>query len=115
VCALRIGISWTSSPSTRMVTGVDLNNGGSLEGLLAGLAETIARAGPEIRIIPGLGPIVGRAAVVAQRDMVLAMRDRMAKLVSQGRSFEEVIAEKPIASFDAQVPESAETAERFIW
>jgi hypothetical protein len=64
-----------------MVTGVDLNNGGSLEGLLAGLAETIARAGPEIRIIPGLGPIVGRAAVVAQRDMVLAVRDRVAKLV----------------------------------
>jgi hypothetical protein len=48
------------SPSTRMVTGVDLNNGSSLEGLLAGLAETIARAGRETRIIPGHGPIVGR-------------------------------------------------------
>ncbi len=94
---------------------VDLNNGGSLEGLLAGLAETIARAGPTTRIIPGHGPIVGREALVAQRDMVLAVRDRVAALVSQGKSLEEVIAAKPTASFDAQVPQSSETAERFIW
>jgi cyclase len=94
---------------------VDLNNGGSLEGLLAGLAETIARAGPKTRIIPGHGPIVGRAALLAQRDMVLAVRDRVATLVSQGKSLEEVIAAKPTASFDAQVPQSAESTERFIW
>jgi glyoxylase-like metal-dependent hydrolase (beta-lactamase superfamily II) len=94
---------------------VDLNNGGSLEGLLAGLAETIARAGPKTRIIPGHGPIVDRAALVAQRDMVLVVRDRVAALISEGKSLEEVIAAKPTASFDAQVPQSAETAEQFIW
>jgi glyoxylase-like metal-dependent hydrolase (beta-lactamase superfamily II) len=93
---------------------VDLNNGGSLEGLLAGLAETIARAGPQTKIIPGHGPIVGRAALIAQRDMVLAVRDRVAALVSQGKSLQEVIAAKPTATFDAQVPQSAETAERFV-
>jgi cyclase len=94
---------------------VDLNNGGSLKGLLAGLDETIARSGPKTKIIPGHGPIVGRAALVAQRDMVLAVRDRVAALVSQGKSLEEVIAAKPTASFDAKVPQSAETAGRFIW
>ena len=49
---------------------VDLTNGGSLKGLLAALDDTIARAGPTTRIIPGHGPIVGRAALIAQRDMV---------------------------------------------
>jgi cyclase len=93
---------------------VDLNNGGSLEGLLAGLAETIARAGPKTKIIPGHGPIVGRTALIAQRDMVLAMRDRVAVLISAGKSLEEVIAARPAASFDAQVPQSAETADQFI-
>jgi glyoxylase-like metal-dependent hydrolase (beta-lactamase superfamily II) len=62
---------------------VDLSNGGSLKGLLAALDETIALAGPKTRIIPGHGPIVGRAALVAQRDMVLAVRERVAALVSQ--------------------------------
>jgi hypothetical protein len=35
-------------------------------------------------------------------------------LVSQGKSLEQVIAAKPTASFDTQVPQSAQTAERFI-
>jgi glyoxylase-like metal-dependent hydrolase (beta-lactamase superfamily II) len=50
-----------------------------------------------------------------QRDMVLAVRDRVSALVSQGKSLQEVIAAKPTAAFDAQVSQSAETAERFIW
>jgi len=93
---------------------VDLNNGGSLAGLLAGLGETIGRAGPATRIIPGHGPIVDRAALIAQRDLVLAVRDRVAALVAQGKTLEGVIAAKPTASFDAQVPQSAQSAERFI-
>lgn len=94
---------------------VDLNNGGSLAGLLAGLGETIGRTGPKTKIIPGHGPIADRAALIAQRDMVLEVRDRVAALISQGKSLEEVNAAKPTASFDAQVPEGAHTAERFIW
>lgn len=93
---------------------VDLTNGGSLVGLLAGLGETIGLAGPMTKIIPGHGPIVDRTALIAQRDMVIAVRDRVAALVSQGKSLEEVIAAKPTASFDAQVPQSDQTAERFV-
>jgi cyclase len=92
----------------------DLYNGGSLTGLLAGLDDTIGRAGPKTKIIPGHGPVTDRAALIAQRDLVLAVRDRVARLVSQGKSLEEVIAAKPTASFDAQVPQSAQTTERFI-
>jgi hypothetical protein len=49
--------------------------------------------------------------------MVLAVRARVAALISQGKSPEEVIAAKPTASFDAQVPvpQGTETAEQFIW
>ena len=94
---------------------VDLNNGGSLKGLLAALDATIARAGPKTKIIPGHGPVVGRDALIKHRDMVLAVRDRVSALVSQGKSLEEVIAAKPTAAFDSQVPQSTETAERFIW
>jgi glyoxylase-like metal-dependent hydrolase (beta-lactamase superfamily II) len=93
---------------------VDLNNGGSLAGLLAGLGETIGRAGPTTKIIPGHGPVTDRAALIAQRDMVLAVRDRVAALILQGKSLDDVISAKPTAPFDTQVPQSAETAERFI-
>lgn len=93
---------------------VDRNNGGTLAGLLAGLDDTIKRAGPNTKVIPGHGPIVDRTALIAQREMVIAVRDRVETLVSQGKSLDEVIAAKPTASFDAQVPQSAQTAERFV-
>ena len=92
----------------------DLANGGSLSGLLAGLGETIGRAGPTTKIIPGHGPMVDRSALIANRDMVLAVRDRVAGLISQGKSVDEVIAAKPTAPYDATVPQGAQTAERFL-
>jgi cyclase len=93
---------------------VDLTNGGTLEGLLAGLGETIGLAGPKTKIIPGHGAIVDRNAVIAQRDLVLAMRDKLRPLVARGMSVEEVLAAKLTADSEATVPQGAQTAEQFV-
>ncbi len=93
---------------------VDLINGGSLKGLIEGLAATIERAGPNTRIIPGHGPITNRQNLIAHRDLLLAVRDKVAALVAQGKSVDEVIAAKPTAEFDAQVPQGAQNVERFL-
>jgi cyclase len=93
---------------------VDLKNGGSLQGLLDGLGATIGRAGPHTKIIPGHGPVTDRNGLIAQRDLVLAVRDRVAALVAQGKTLEEVIAAGPTADFDAQVPQGTQSSERFL-
>lgn len=93
---------------------VGLNNGGSLHGIIEGLGETIGLAGPNTKIIPGHGPIVDRAAVIAQRDTLLAVRDQAKTLVTQGKTLDEVIAAKPTAEFDARIQEGPQTSERFI-
>lgn len=93
---------------------VDIFRGGTLEGLLAGLAETIALAGPDTKIIPGHGPIVDRKAVIAQRDLVLAVRDRMLPLIAKGMTVDQVVAAKLTADTDIATPERAETAEEFV-
>jgi cyclase len=93
---------------------VDLNNGGSLKGILEGLGATIGRAGPHTRIIPGHGPITDRNGLIATRDLILAVRDKVAALIAQGKTLDEVIAAKPTADFDAQVPQGAQSADRFI-
>lgn len=93
---------------------VDLKSGGSLSGILDGLGATIGRAGPNTKIIPGHGPIADRNAVIAQRDMILNVRDKVAALLAQNKSLQEIIAAKPTAEFDAQVPRSAQTAEEFV-
>jgi len=93
---------------------IDRANGGSLPGMLDGLGQVIGLAGPRTRIIPGHGEIVDRAAVIAHRDMILAIRDRVAELVKQGKSQQEVLAAHPTADYDAKVPQAAQTSDRFV-
>ena len=93
---------------------VDRANGGSLQGLIDGLGTVIAHAGPNTKIIPGHGPTVGRNAVTAHRDMALTVRDRVARLVDQGKTENDVVAAKVNADLDATVQEAGTTGERFV-
>jgi cyclase len=93
---------------------VDRTNGGSLQGLLDGLGLIIAHAGPNTRIIPGHGPTVERMAVIAHRDIVLTIRDRVAALLTQGKTEDEVVASKVTADLDAKIQQPGTTAERFV-
>src|SRR6202167_4492787 len=97
---------------------IDRVNGGSLDGMIAGLAEIVALAGPNTKIIPGHGATVDRNAVAAHRDMILGVRDQVAKLMQQGKSSDEVVAAHPTAAFDANVlpaaPNGDKMADRFV-
>jgi cyclase len=93
---------------------IDRANGGTLNGLVAGLTAVIDAAGPATKIVPGHGAIVDKTGVAAHRDMVLAIRDRVAALVRQGKSQEDVLAAKPTSEYDARVPQAAQTSDRFV-
>jgi len=94
---------------------IDRANGGSLEGMLRGLAITASLAGPNTKIIPGHGATVDRSAVIAHRDIILAVRDRVSKLIQQGKSQDEVVAAKVTSDYDSRVPGGAGmTADRFV-
>jgi glyoxylase-like metal-dependent hydrolase (beta-lactamase superfamily II) len=93
---------------------VDRASGGTLAGTLEALSEVADRAGPATRIIPGHGAIVGREALLAQRDMILELRAQVLAQVQQGRTLEQVIASRPTAAWDAKVPQGAQTADRFV-
>jgi cyclase len=93
---------------------IDRNSGGTLNGLLDGLGVVIGMAGPNTKIVPGHGPVVGRADVMANRDMILAVRDRVAQLIAEGKTQDEVLAANPTSDYDARVPNSKETTQRFL-
>jgi len=80
---------------------IDLWNGGTLAGTLGGLDLLLDLAGPETLILPGHGVVSKRDAVEELRDLALEVRDRVAPLVAQGLSLQEVIARKPTADLDA--------------
>jgi cyclase len=91
---------------------IDRVNGGSLDGMLAGLAQVVALAGPNTKIVPGHGPIVDRSAVVVHRDIILGLRNEVAKLMQQGKTADEIVAAHLTAGYDARVPPAAPNGER---
>ena len=58
--------------------------------------------------------MVDRTAVMAHRDMIIAIRDRVAQMVKQGNNAQAIIASKPTADYDPKIEQAAQTSERFI-
>jgi cyclase len=57
---------------------------------------------------------VDKTAVAAHRDMALSVRDKVAGLIKDGKSVEEVLAAKPTADLDAKVDPGGMSNERFL-
>ena len=93
---------------------VDRANGGSLRGLEDGLSRVISLSGPNTKVIPGHGPTVDRNAVMAHRDVVMGVQRKVAELVKQGKSEQEVVAAKPAAEFNSRIKDAGITEDRFV-
>jgi glyoxylase-like metal-dependent hydrolase (beta-lactamase superfamily II) len=93
---------------------IDRANGGTLSGMVAGLTKIVDLAGPSTKIVPGHGLVVDRTAVAAHRDMIVALRDKVAPMVKKGMTVEQITAAKPLADYDSKVPGVGTTGERFI-
>jgi cyclase len=93
---------------------IDRANGGSLKGMIDGLAAIGTLTNATTKIVPGHGEVVNKTAVAAHRDMIIAIRDRVAKMVQAGQTQEQVIAAKPTADYDSKVPGVGTTADRFV-
>lgn len=93
---------------------IDRASGGSLKGMIDGLNAVVNLAKPTTKIVPGHGAIVDETAVTAHRDLIIALRDRVAPLVKKGQTQEQVVAAKLTADYDAKVPQPGTTGDRFI-
>ena len=81
---------------------IDSNSGGTLDGMIAATARMLGEVDAQTRIIPGHGPLSGKAELQEFHDMLATIRERVAKLIKQKKTLDEVIAAKPSADFDAK-------------
>jgi cyclase len=94
---------------------IDLNNGGTLKGMLEGLDATMKSADANTKIIPGHGTIIKRDDIIPYRDMVVAVTDKVGGMITQGKSLEEVLAAKVTAPYDAKTAGGTDSsAVRFV-
>ena len=79
---------------------IDRNNGGTLPGTIETLGIIAGRAGPDTIILPGHGELSTREDVVEFRDMVIEVSGRVAELVEQGMTYEQVAAAGTTAAYE---------------
>jgi cyclase len=93
---------------------IDFANGGNIKGMIAAADTYLKLVNDKTRIVPGHGPIADKAALLVYRTMLVTARDRMAKLVKQGKSEDDVIAAKPFADLDAKWAPTELASKNFI-
>ncbi len=93
---------------------IDLDSGGSVAGVIAGVDRMLTLANDQTRIIPGHGKVTDRAGLLAYRQMLATTSARMAELVRAGKTVDQVLAALPFADYDTQLAWAFINAERFV-
>ena len=101
-------------PASIRFNNIGVDDGGSIDGMIADGKLVLSLANPQTKIVPGhLGPVVGFKEITVQDAMMQAVRDRVAKLISEGKTLQQTIDAKPTADFDAGRLGGNITPERF--
>jgi glyoxylase-like metal-dependent hydrolase (beta-lactamase superfamily II) len=93
---------------------IDFANGGNIRGMIAASDVYLKLTNARSRIVPGHGPIADKASLMEYRTMLVTARDRMAKLVKDGKSEDDVVASKPFADLDAKWAPTELAAKNFV-
>jgi glyoxylase-like metal-dependent hydrolase (beta-lactamase superfamily II) len=93
---------------------IDFANGGNIKGMIAAADAYLKLTNDKTRIVPGHGPIGDKAALLDYRTMLETARDRMATLVQEGKSEDDVVAAKPFADLDVKWAPSELASKNFI-
>jgi cyclase len=78
---------------------IDLDSGGSIDGMIKAAERGLATANAQTRIIPGHGPVATRAELAAYRDMLVDVRSKVAAGIAAKRTLAQIQAEKPVARY----------------
>jgi hypothetical protein len=99
---------------------IDIERGGSVQGLVAALGSILALAVPDgfesggTQIVPGRGRISEETDVAEFRDMVAIVRDRVQDLIKKGQTLEHIKAARPSRDYDAEYRATQAVADRFV-
>lgn len=87
---------------------IDVDKGGTIDGVIGGLNRILDLAVAEYRsqggtwVIPGRGRLSDTADVASYRNMLVMIRDRVADLKKKGMTLEQVRAARPTLDFDGR-------------
>jgi cyclase len=102
-------------PSSLRYPNIGVNDGGSVDGMMAAARQVMTIANRNTKIIPGhLGPVVGFNEINQQLEMFTAVRARILTAIRAGNTEAQVVASKPTKDFDQGRMGGAITPDRFV-
>jgi len=81
---------------------IDLESGGSLDGMIAAVEGMLALSDEATRVVPGHGPLSNRAELRAYRDMLVEVRARVAAALLEGLSLEALMETRLLEDLDGR-------------
>jgi cyclase len=79
---------------------VDADSGGEIDGMIAFCRAVLEHIESDTIVVPGHGPVSDYGAMKDYTDMLSTVRDRVSKLIDEGKTLEEITASDPTAGFD---------------
>ena len=79
---------------------IDLDNGGSVAGVIAAAAKILSMSDAKTKIIPGHGVMCDKAFVEKYHQMLTTIYERVSKMRAEGKTLEQMQAAKPTSEFD---------------
>jgi len=79
---------------------IDLDGGGSVQGMISAVELGMELANAETQVIPGHGPLSNLGELTAYHDFLAAARDNVQALIDQGMSLQQAVDAKPTAPWD---------------
>jgi len=73
-------------------TIIDLDSGGTIDGYLAAVDKIISFCDDKTVVMPGHGPVSNREGLQSYRHMLAVAKDRIAALIKEKKTLEEVVA-----------------------
>ncbi len=79
---------------------IDVEHGGSIDGMIKAANITLKLTNDRTKIIPGHGPLANKKQLVAFRDMLIKARTAIKMAAKGGKSSAEVVAADPLKSLN---------------
>ncbi|HLK81689.1 MAG TPA: MBL fold metallo-hydrolase [Xanthobacteraceae bacterium] len=93
---------------------IDFANGGDIRGLIRAVDSYIKVSNDDTKIVPGHGGLAKKADLIAWREMLVTSRDRVQKLLDEGQSEQQVLAERPLADLDKKWAANDQQAQNWL-
>ena len=92
---------------------VDWANGGDIRGMIRATNDWLALANDQTKVVVGHGPLGNKQSIADYNAMVKTARDRIEKLIKEGKTEAQVVAAKPLADLDKTWADDDKAAANF--